>query len=133
MAEMDDLAKTLEYLENHIKDSTDTLVVLTADHSTGGFSIGANGDYLWQPDVLRNMKNSTRSAAKYLTNNDINEFNEQQLLPFTLSIEELETLQQIKLDVQEKVKAFEQLSVEEQKLKRKPQETRLLYKKFAPK
>jgi len=35
MAEMDDLAKTLEYLEHFVEHHPDTLVIVTADHSTG--------------------------------------------------------------------------------------------------
>ena len=35
MAEMADLAKTVEYLEHYVKNNPDTLVVITADHSTG--------------------------------------------------------------------------------------------------
>ena len=55
MAEMTDLAKTVEYLEQYVKNNPDTLVVLTADHSTGGFTIAADGKYEWNPEVLRTM------------------------------------------------------------------------------
>ena len=56
MAEMDDLAKTLEYLEHFVEHHPDTLVVVTADHSTGGFTLAANGKYKWQAKDLRTMK-----------------------------------------------------------------------------
>lgn len=63
MAEMDDLAVTMEYLQNYVETHPDTLVVLTADHSTGGLTIGADGIYEWHPEYLRNMKASVSSIA----------------------------------------------------------------------
>ncbi|MFT4811015.1 MAG: alkaline phosphatase, partial [Paraglaciecola sp.] len=53
MAEMHDLAVTLEWLEQYIVNNPDTLLVMTADHSTGGLSIGANGNYSWSPKWLK--------------------------------------------------------------------------------
>lgn len=63
MAEMHDLAKTMEYLVAHVAKNPDTLVVLTADHSTGGLTIGANGDYRWDPSFLKGFKKSISSMA----------------------------------------------------------------------
>ena len=51
MAEMADLASTLKMLETYVENNPDTLVVLTADHSTGGMSIAANGEYKWDPSL----------------------------------------------------------------------------------
>lgn len=64
MAEMDDLAATISYLKDYVKNHPDTLVVLTADHSTGGLTIGANGDYRWSPEFLKNMKSSVHTIAQ---------------------------------------------------------------------
>ena len=66
MAEMDDLAKTMELLQNYVNANPDTLVVLTADHSTGGFTIGANSDYRWEPSWLHNFKSSPYNIALQL-------------------------------------------------------------------
>lgn len=66
MAEMADLAATITFLKQYVSDNPDTLVVLTADHSTGGLTIGANGDYVWSPEFLHSMKASTRSIARDL-------------------------------------------------------------------
>lgn len=71
MAEMDDLAKTLEYLEHFVEHNPDTLVIVTADHSTGGLTIGAKGKYEWQPKKLRSMKHSPTYIAKQLIKNEI--------------------------------------------------------------
>jgi len=63
MAEMHDLALTMEYLREYVKSNPDTLVVLTADHSTGGLTIGANGDYRWSPEHLKTMSASVLTIA----------------------------------------------------------------------
>lgn len=71
MAEMDDLGKTLEWLSKYVDQHPDTLLVVTADHSTGGMTIGANGQYSWAPQWLQNLKSSPSSiAAQMLTAND---------------------------------------------------------------
>jgi alkaline phosphatase len=66
MAEMHDLALTLEWLEEYVKSHPDTLVVLTADHSTGGLSIGANGEYNWFPESIKNLKASPAKIAEQI-------------------------------------------------------------------
>ena len=35
----------------------DTLVIATADHSTGGMTIGSGEEYKWNPDAIHKMKN----------------------------------------------------------------------------
>ncbi|MBO1256524.1 alkaline phosphatase [Alteromonas sp. 5E99-2] len=66
MAEMDDLAKTIEFLTGYVEKNPDTLVVLTADHSTGGLTIGANSDYKWEPEWIRNLQSSVTQIAEKL-------------------------------------------------------------------
>ncbi|SET30442.1 alkaline phosphatase [Thalassotalea agarivorans] len=61
MAEMHDLAKTIELLEGYVKQHPNTLVVLTADHETGGMSLARDGDYAWNPDQVKQV---TASADK---------------------------------------------------------------------
>lgn len=98
MGEMDDLAKTLEYLESYVKSNPDTLVVVTADHSTGGFTIGANGVYEWKPEVLRTMLQSPTSIANALESNDITKELVNSLFNFELTDDELSTLITVKND-----------------------------------
>ncbi|MFT2090429.1 alkaline phosphatase [Paraglaciecola sp. 2405UD69-4] len=66
MAEMHDLALTLEWLEAYVKSRDDTLMVITADHSTGGLTIGANRIYNWDPAPLKNLKSSPEEISKLL-------------------------------------------------------------------
>ena len=63
MAEMHDLAKTMEYLVEYSQSHPDTLVVLTADHSTGGLTIGASGEYRWEPSYIKAFKKSIATIA----------------------------------------------------------------------
>jgi alkaline phosphatase len=89
MAEMHDLAQTLNYLRTYVEENPDTLVILTADHSTGGLTIGANGDYLWFPEYLRNLKASAETMAKALgEQEDVGQYMAQ-TLGFELNSEEL--------------------------------------------
>lgn len=88
MAEMDDLAKTMEYLEAYVASNPDTLVVLTADHSTGGLSIAANGDYVWKPDDLKQFKASAELTAKSMAKSDMPAKLAEENLGFALTKEE---------------------------------------------
>ena len=88
MAEMGDLALAVAYLEDYVAAHPDTLVVLTADHSTGGLTIGARGDYRWSPEFLKNLKSSAMAMSKTMSSNeqDINWLADQ--LGFALTSEE---------------------------------------------
>jgi len=88
MAEVDDLAKTLEYLEHFVEHNPDTLVVVTADHSTGGFTIAANGKYEWNPEKLRTMQHSVNFIAKQLIKMDMSKQLVTKLFNFSVSDEE---------------------------------------------
>ena len=92
MSEMDDLAKTIEYLEHFVEHNPDTLVIVTADHSTGGFTIAANGKYEWHAKDLRTMKHSINYIAKKLADNEINTTTTTSLFNFSLSQDELNLL-----------------------------------------
>lgn len=96
MAETDDLAKTLEYLEHFVEHNPDTLVIVTADHSTGGFTLAAKGKYEWQPEKLRTMKHSPSYIAKQLFNNKITNVRANKLFNFELSADDITLLQNSK-------------------------------------
>jgi len=92
MGEMDDLAKTLEYLEGFVKTHPDTLVIVTADHSTGGLTVAANGKYEWNPDVLRTMQHSANAITNQLIHNKITAKLANKVFNFTLTKDELTQL-----------------------------------------
>lgn len=92
MAELDDLAVTIQYLKDYVEKNPDTLVIITADHSTGGFTIGANGEYAWRPEVLQGLTASPEAMAKAQTGKtlDITKLNNS--LGFILADNEVATL-----------------------------------------
>lgn len=92
MAEMHDLALTLEWLEQYVQDHPDTLVVLTADHSTGGLSIGADGEYNWFPESIKKLKASPAKIAEQLLSSTQRWTLASELLGFTLTQNELQLL-----------------------------------------
>lgn len=95
MAEMHDLALTMEYLRDYVKANPDTLVVLTADHSTGGLTIGANGDYRWSPEHLKSMSASVMTIALEMANEENPGEFVAKKLGLSLSEEELATLDSV--------------------------------------
>ena len=66
MAEMDDFAKAIAVAKAYVDKHPDTLLVITADHETGGMSLGAAGEYLWLPEVVRKVKATGRKIAEQL-------------------------------------------------------------------
>lgn len=96
MAEMDDLAETLKYLEHFVERHPDTLVIVTADHSTGGFTLAANGKYEWEAKVLRTMQHSVNYIAKQLVANEIHADFANRLFNLELNQEELSLLKKTK-------------------------------------
>ncbi|MEI6858838.1 MAG: alkaline phosphatase [Shewanella sp.] len=71
MGEMDEFANAIEVVEQYIRQNNDTLMVVTADHNTGGLSIGANGKYSWDTELIRGVQASPNVIANdALTNGD---------------------------------------------------------------
>lgn len=66
MAEMTDLAATTQMVVDYIDQHPNTLLVMTADHSTGGLSLGANGIYQWRGQLLHSVKQMPSTLAKWL-------------------------------------------------------------------
>jgi alkaline phosphatase len=129
MAEMDDFAKTIEYLENYVEKHPDTLVVITADHSTGGLTIGKktarsnpdiNSKYLWQPEFLRTMTMSPETIAKKVTANELSREQVSDLLSFKITEIDNENLAQAKLLDHEIIEQFNSLTSDAKKGKRAP-------------
>ncbi|WP_371185265.1 alkaline phosphatase [Thalassotalea maritima] len=101
MGEMHDLALTMEYLYQYSQQDNDTLVIMTADHETGGFSIAANGRYQFKPHYLNNITASPKSLANQLANNSIDNDILQQKLGFTLDDSERNHLPTLQLENQQ--------------------------------
>src|SRR5699024_3695115 len=49
------------------KKDKQTLVIVTADHETGGLSIGANNKYEYYPEVLKGQRKSIKYLSEIIT------------------------------------------------------------------
>ncbi|NWQ42392.1 alkaline phosphatase [Bacillus sp. EB106-08-02-XG196] len=56
MSEMEDFEKAFRVAIDFAKKDGHTLVIATADHSTGGYTIGAGGQYNWFSSVVKAVK-----------------------------------------------------------------------------
>lgn len=66
MAEMHDFAQAVHVAKAYVDANPDTLLVITADHETGGMSLGANGKYLWLPEIISKVSATGRKIADEL-------------------------------------------------------------------
>ncbi|QHJ11258.1 Alkaline phosphatase 4 [Paraglaciecola mesophila] len=105
MFEMQDLAQTMSWLEQYVDAHPDTLLVLTADHSTGGFTIGANKIYRWEPQWLDNLQASPYAIAKRLMAAEKKSALAADLLGFSLNDEEKSMIEAI--DTQDEEIAYQ--------------------------
>lgn len=109
MAEMQDLHTMLEWLVGYQARHPDTLVVMTADHSTGGLTLAANGDYRWEPAALHTIKQSVTSMIKHLQSTELTATERlvyvQSQLGFALEQAEQESV--LAMDMQAKTRQLE--------------------------
>lgn len=56
LSEMDDFERAYKAAIDFAKKDGNTLVVTTADHSTGGISVGSDGVYNWDPEPIKAAK-----------------------------------------------------------------------------
>ena len=66
MGEMRDMAETMKIIKRYIDSNPNTIFIATADHSTGGLSLGAKGRYQWDVQVVRNIKATAPTIARQL-------------------------------------------------------------------
>lgn len=92
MAEMHDMALTLEWLEQYVAEHPDTLVVITADHSTGGMTLAADGKYAWNPEWLKKLSASPQIIAEKLVDAENKAQLAESLLGFSLNEDESKAL-----------------------------------------
>lgn len=94
MAEMHDFSLAIERAKAFVDENPDTLLVITADHSTGGLTLGANGVYEWKPEVVAQVRASVRPITETLMAGSSAELAERwrQHVDFDLSEEELSAL-----------------------------------------
>lgn len=80
MAEMHDMAETMKVIKHFIDKNPNTIFVATADHSTGGLSMGTNNQYNWFPNVVKRIKATSRVMPEKLLAKGNDWYTEWQLL-----------------------------------------------------
>lgn len=64
LSELEDFEQALARVLAFIETNPDTLLIVTADHETGGLSLGAKGHYGWDVDLLRRIHTTSLSITK---------------------------------------------------------------------
>ncbi|GAA4903540.1 alkaline phosphatase [Ferrimonas pelagia] len=64
LGEMHDFAGAIESAKAFVDQNPDTLLVITADHSTGGLTLGAGGEYQWLPTVVNQVERTASFIAE---------------------------------------------------------------------
>lgn len=72
--EVADFANAIEVVLNYQKQHPNTLVVITADHSTGGLTLGQGGEYAWHSDKVMGIKASLEVMTRGLLERQPSEF-----------------------------------------------------------
>ncbi|ABL98781.1 alkaline phosphatase [Shewanella amazonensis] len=101
MAEMDEFARAIEVVEEFVRTRGDTLMVITADHNTGGLSIGADDQYLWDAALLRGVKASPDAMAAAIIAGDVWQEQLETQLGFTLESDEQAAISRARMQGQD--------------------------------
>ncbi len=64
LGEMEDFAQAVAQAKAFVDANPDTLLVITADHSTGGLTLGADGVYQWLPEPILQVNRSAGFIAR---------------------------------------------------------------------
>jgi alkaline phosphatase len=89
ISEMEDFSAAVEVALEFAAQQGDTLVVITADHETGGMSLGRDDIYHWDPRPLRGMKRTPAAMTEeYLAGDKPLSNVVARSVPFTLTAEE---------------------------------------------
>ena len=93
VSEMQSFTEAVERVLEFAGGRGDTLVIITADHETGGLSLGINDIYAWNPLPLRGMKNTPEAmAVQFLSSDEALSEIVARSVSFSLTPEEVATL-----------------------------------------
>ncbi|PCF63990.1 alkaline phosphatase [Staphylococcus intermedius] len=94
MSEMEAFEKAFANAIDYAKANPDTLVVATADHSTGGLSMGEGGTYEWNPEPIQQMKHSGKWMTEQIVDGKGVEETIRAGYGFDLTSKEIKAIQQ---------------------------------------
>ncbi|MCS0788223.1 alkaline phosphatase [Cytobacillus firmus] len=92
MSEMEDFEKAFKAAIDFAKKDKHTLVVATADHSTGGYSIGSDGIYNWFSEPIKAAKRTPDFMAAEIVKGADAEKTLNQYLDLDLTGEEIQSV-----------------------------------------
>lgn len=99
VSEMEDFIAAVEVVLDFARDNRDTLVIITADHETGGMSLGRDAIYHWNPHPLKGVKATPIAmTARYLAGSELLSAIVTSKVPFTLTNNEIATLDAVPRD-----------------------------------
>lgn len=93
MSEMEDFEKAFQAAIDFAKKDKNTLVVATADHSTGGFSIGADGIYNWFSEPIKAAKRTPDFMAEEILDGKDSEQVLNKYIDLELASEEIQSVE----------------------------------------
>lgn len=96
MGEMTDFEKAFEAAINFAKEDGETLVIATADHSTGGFSIAKAGNYNWYPSIIRSVKKTPDYMAKKIKAGSSASTIMKKYMKFSLTTKEIKSVSDVR-------------------------------------
>ncbi|USK58677.1 alkaline phosphatase [Peribacillus asahii] len=92
MSEMEDFEKAFKAAIEFAKKDKHTLVVATADHSTGGYSIGADGIYNWFGEPIKAAKRTPDFMAQQIVDGASVEETLKQYIDLDLTDKEIQSV-----------------------------------------
>lgn len=92
MSETEDFEKAFQAAIDFAKKDKHTLVVATADHSTGGFTIGANGEYNWFTEPIKKAKRTPDFMASEIADGADVAATLNKYIDFDLTAEEIQSV-----------------------------------------
>ncbi|CAM3477118.1 alkaline phosphatase PhoB [Aeromicrobium ponti] len=92
MSEMEDFEKAFKAAIDFAKKDKHTLVVATADHSTGGYSIGSDGIYNWFGEPIKAAKRTPDFMAQEIAGGASVEDTLKQYIDLELTSEEIQSV-----------------------------------------
>ena len=95
MEEMKDFEQTLATVLEFAKKDGNTLVVLTADHSTGGLTVGANKTYKWLPNLVHQVNISGQVLTEKLLAGEPVEATWNKYIEYPLTPEQVKALTEL--------------------------------------
>lgn len=99
VSEMEDFTRAIEVALEYAATHGDTLVVITADHETGGLSMARDDLYRWDPRPLRGLKVTPAAITEeFLAGDETLSVVAQRHLPFELTDEERALLDDAKVE-----------------------------------